>query len=1007
MSTLERAAFGNQGGSHQLLNSSIPAGSPVLDRLRFLVDRPAGNIDAGVVWSPYWGCQRLEDWWVLWRGQEDLGAPRKNMVTAQVVLLPVDQCGELSELDAALAAVGWEGSERVSEEFLGLVGAVVDRLSRGEAPAILPNISLAPILLRSIWPRLWASARSSLSLRTVFGIESLESSSYPSIVVFPAELKSRWRGQPILDGTAVSGGPVARWFSGVASPQLERLLGSNAAHLPGDFTVLGRVERIVGRLERLLTGVGTPDDALVVVRTQEAFTDGLTLSPEDLQVVRAGLIKLSDASSGEVRAASLARMAGVPELSEVEAALSQWVEVHLPDQPTDDALWILENHTNKSYPRWWRRAIGQGLDTVFLRRSSAWATAVWRWWQVQPRSISWTSMHLDTSHKTEEWLATNIPTNASDGLLEHVISLCREREWATLLARALGSVRALSDCVKVMQRNLRTPEAGLNALLDERSEAEVVDAAAVESWLPLTAKAVAITLAKPRLLARALRMPGLVPLLTRHLAEGGAYPTELVREGFLTDVFDGALAGNEDFQKIAQHLGGEAGLFVLDHPYCDRLLPLVGSEVANGAVEEWWKRFLADDSVGRPPSVMCSDVLNSAHSRIADSSITFVISVLQLFPEISQATFAGWMRHTGCHWAAGDHQRLAALLIERRWKLAANEFRWSWKRELTIVAWYARQLLSWSNGFWSRPDGVDQMESIISNTRLKGETTTAIDVGIITVKEEEYEALLDKFSPAEPLEGKNRDYDVASIATNRGVCRVAITRCVQQGNAHAQNTATELLGDLNPGFVLVVGIAGGVPTPDFCLGDVVISDYLQDLTLEDTGTGQSSRRHNALGGPLHSSATRIVERLRAVERANSWNDAEAVAFPRPGLEGAHTTDDAEWNTDISAALERHSNRRAPIATARKIASSDRLIKDPELLKMWRTVLKAVSAVEMESAGVYIPCQRNNIPVLAIRGISDIVGWERDEHWTLYACHTAAAYTRMLVGAGVFCARART
>jgi nucleoside phosphorylase len=65
---------------------------------------------------------------------------------------------------------------------------------------------------------------------------------------------------------------------------------------------------------------------------------------------------------------------------------------------------------------------------------------------------------------------------------------------------------------------------------------------------------------------------------------------------------------------------------------------------------------------------------------------------------------------------------------------------------------------------------------------------------------------------------------------------------------------------------------------------------------------------------------------------------------------------------------------------------------------------AVSVVEMESAGVYIPCQRNNVPVLAIWGISDIVGWKRDDAWTLYACHTASAYARMLVEAGVFCSK---
>jgi len=89
-------------------------------------------------------------------------------------------------------------------------------------------------------------------------------------------------------------------------------------------------------------------------------------------------------------------------------------------------------------------------------------------------------------------------------------------------------------------------------------------------------------------------------------------------------------------------------------------------------------------------------------------------------------------------------------------------------------------------------------------------------------------------------------------------------------------------------------------------------------------------------------------------------------------------------------------------TARAIASSDRLVKDPAIIQQWRTVLKSVVAVEMEAAGAYVPCQRRNVPVLAIRGISDIIGWQRDEKWTLYACHTAAACTRMLITTGAFC-----
>ncbi|MCY1023761.1 hypothetical protein [Pyxidicoccus sp. MSG2] len=288
---------------------------------------------------------------------------------------------------------------------------------------------------------------------------------------------------------------------------------------------------------------------------------------------------------------------------------------------------------------------------------------------------------------------------------------------------------------------------------------------------------------------------------------------------------------------------------------------------------------------------------------------------------------------------------------------------------------------------------------------LSHETMTKIHVGIITMKEEEYTALLEKLKPSATRTGGRRDYDIAEIQTPNGLCRVGITRCVQQGNTYAQTAATEMLADLSPAFMLVVGIGGGVPTPDFCLGDVVVSSYIQDLTLEDTGTDYDSSRFDALGGPLHPAASRIVERLRAIEldhRNKDWISAVSIGAKRPGLDGKATTDDEVWNADISDALARHAKRDAPMSTARKIASSDRLVKNPDLIKTWRTVSKGVVVVEMESTGVSLLCQRNNIPVLVIRGISDIVGWKRDEAWTVYACHTAAALTRMLIGAGLFC-----
>jgi nucleoside phosphorylase len=75
-----------------------------------------------------------------------------------------------------------------------------------------------------------------------------------------------------------------------------------------------------------------------------------------------------------------------------------------------------------------------------------------------------------------------------------------------------------------------------------------------------------------------------------------------------------------------------------------------------------------------------------------------------------------------------------------------------------------------------------------------------------------------------------------------------------------------------------------------------------------------------------------------------------------------------------------------------ISSSDRLIKDTAILARWQESARQVIAVEMESAGVY-KATHGRVPFLAIRGVSDVVGYERHPDWTAYACETAAAFTR--------------
>ena len=84
--------------------------------------------------------------------------------------------------------------------------------------------------------------------------------------------------------------------------------------------------------------------------------------------------------------------------------------------------------------------------------------------------------------------------------------------------------------------------------------------------------------------------------------------------------------------------------------------------------------------------------------------------------------------------------------------------------------------------------------------------------------------------------------------------------------------------------------------------------------------------------------------------------------------------------------------RAPIFSAGPVASSDRLVKDPRVLFPWITSARGILAVEMESAGVH-RATRDQTPMLAIRGLSDIVGLKRQDAWTKYACAAAAAFAR--------------
>lgn len=277
-----------------------------------------------------------------------------------------------------------------------------------------------------------------------------------------------------------------------------------------------------------------------------------------------------------------------------------------------------------------------------------------------------------------------------------------------------------------------------------------------------------------------------------------------------------------------------------------------------------------------------------------------------------------------------------------------------------------------------------------------------VDFAIITIREDEFEAVLERVGAdaswsmlTGPRTGRLYNQCVVRGATPRTVVAV---RCLEQGNTEAQRLAHDLLEDIDPQWLFVVGIAGGVATDEFTLGDVVVSSRILDFSVEAVQR-DGERTYAVGGGGIDPSVGHVVANLPAMKGAlGAWHALGDVTRPSPPTE---FYGDQGFQDEVRETIAYHfgddSAGRSPRVKSGAIISSDRLVKNTDLLKDWMKAARQARAIEMESAGVY-RATRDRKPFLAIRGISDIVGARRSDDWTRYACHSAAAFTRALIAA---------
>lgn len=203
-----------------------------------------------------------------------------------------------------------------------------------------------------------------------------------------------------------------------------------------------------------------------------------------------------------------------------------------------------------------------------------------------------------------------------------------------------------------------------------------------------------------------------------------------------------------------------------------------------------------------------------------------------------------------------------------------------------------------------------------------------------------------------------------------GPISCAIASLGSAGNVNAASITTQLLSELKPKKVLMMGIAAGM-RGKMVLGEVVVSErviYYEGAALSDGILAVRPEIQKPGMSTQQDLSTYFSERLlskRLQERAM------ALGFTMP---------------TESPAGEVASNLIVSPAT---IASGEKLIRDPEQFERLRSQHDKVCVAEMEAYGVVDACDKQGVPALVIRGISDFGDSSKDNTFHRLASEVAA------------------
>lgn len=259
------------------------------------------------------------------------------------------------------------------------------------------------------------------------------------------------------------------------------------------------------------------------------------------------------------------------------------------------------------------------------------------------------------------------------------------------------------------------------------------------------------------------------------------------------------------------------------------------------------------------------------------------------------------------------------------------------------------------------------------------------DYLVVTALRKEHDAVRQKVKSTRPWKPAGQiapTFEVSVIRTISGRDRhIALAIFPRMGMASAALTTRSLIDFLDPGLVILVGIAGGISRDDLNLGDLVIPDAIFDYeAVKVTSDGEKS---NAMIAPVSPSTYRSIKE----KDLSSWTATMGKKRPKTGLL-------RRW----WMAVQGSSIPDLRIHFDGPMASGHKVIADSDRATALRESHRKTASVDMESWGVAEACAFSPTPTpfVAVKAISDYADEKKGDDWQTFCCHASASLVVELI-----------